>query len=466
MASLPGPIRRTLENLKKGYQPPSYLVLRRINGKYYVYKDQRPWDSDKKKRKTVSEYLGRITEDGTFIRKEITEDDRLANAKAIIAAYGGKVIIPEKKGPQEEPQKLLTSDQIDLRILTILSMNARSTLPFMAKRIGLSISAVENRVRQLERRYQLECIPEIDTEKLGYLKFLIFVKFIDNIPSRNDMERIMKSESRVQLAMFLNGGDYNLIIYVLVETNEEVSHLARKLMLNESIRKYSAEWYTTPFYETYDFVPLREDFIDSLKGKLARRKDLFEEKTSKKTTELLKREFAILKELNNNAKTEFTEIDKKYGFDKGRAQYSYHKLIERGLLKRTTVSLRKLPIKYIEVLYVKIINPDEFYRTRTHLLASIIEKTNEPLNNYTLAGDMGMPNGVLLFIPVYDMNRTNEIKEELIKSKGSIIQSAIVTDILIGKLCYRKFDTSYSIQYKVLIDQYGMKPSQREDYPI
>lgn len=436
-------------------------MVRRISGKYYLYRDTVE-HLDNGVRKISTKYLGRITDDGTFIKKG-TKGDELEMAKSIIIAHGGRVILPYH---EDIAAKALTTNEIDNKILIILSMNSRATLPFIAKRIGLSTSAVENRINQLEKRYQLEYISEINTEKLGYLKFLIFVKFIDNVPPRNDIEKVMKAEPRVQLALLLNGGNYNLIIYVLVETNQEVSHLARKLMLNEGIRKYSAEWYTTPFYETYDFVPLREDFMDSLKGKLAHHKDLFGENTSKKTTELLKREFAVLKELNTNAKTEFTEIDKKYEFDKGRAQYSYHKLIENGLLKRTTVSLRKLPINYIEVLYVKIINPDEFYMTRSHLLASIMEKTNEPLNNYVLAGDIGMPNGVLLFAPVYDANKANKIREELIKSKGSTIQSAIVIDVLIGKLCYRKFDTSYSIQYKVLVDQYGMKPSQREDYHV
>lgn len=462
MAGLPEKVRDALDRLKEQNTGPHFLVVRKINGRYYVYKELRPWDERKKTWKTVSEYLGRITDDGAFVRKKGSKEDELENAKAIIEAHGGKVTLPEK----EEGQKIemvLTPDETDRKILTILSMNARATLPFIAKRVGLSVSAVDNRIRQLEKRYGIKYIAEIDVEKLGYLKFIILVKFLDRIPAAEDIIKAVKVEPRVQLAIRLSGGDYNLLIYVLAETNQDVNYMVRDIMRNNFL-DYKMQLYITPFYESYSFVPLRDEFIDTFRNQFQKKKSVFEEELTEKRRMLLEREFAVFRELNNHGKENFTSIDKKYSFDNGRSQYTYNKLLGNMLLKRTTLTMHNLPFRYVAIIFIKDVNLVEVYTTRKPLLQSIIKETKTWANQYALVGDIGAPYGILLFLPIFTNGELNVILKELSTIKGISIETSIATDILIGNLCYRRFDNAYARQQRILVEEYGLRPLPKITY--
>ena len=100
MQDVPPQISAAFEKVKKTY--PFYVSLKRIYGKYYVYKVKVVWDRLTKKTKTNSEYLGRITSDGKYKKKSITPNDYLRKAEALIASKGGKITWDgiEKSGVQ------------------------------------------------------------------------------------------------------------------------------------------------------------------------------------------------------------------------------------------------------------------------------------------------------------------------------------------------------------------------------
>ncbi len=462
MPNLPGKVAAALEKLRADSPPPPYIILRKIHGGYYVYKDLISKDKVKGKKRLSSEYIGRITDDGVFIKRAITKDDELENARAVIEARGGKVILPERT-EVAEPAKILSPDRIDNEILTILSMNARATLPFIAKRVGLSVSAVDNRIRHLEKRYGIKYIAEINIEKLGYLKFIILVRFLDKVPSALEIKRALESEPLVQLVMTLSGGDYQLMMYVLAKSNDEVNTLAVNLQNNDALINYSAEWFITPFRETYNFVPLRSEFMDTLNIG-PQKLDPLETKVPRKKKEILNREFAVLKELNNNGVINFTEIDEKYGFDKGRSQYSYHTLLTSGLLKRTTITLQGLGVRYLAVVFLKAVYPKIYLHTREQLLENIIEETSSIINKYILVGDIGMPYGSVLISSVVMKEDLEGIEIGLSKIRGTAFQIEISSNVLIGKVCQRKFDNLYSRQTDRLIADYGHKMMEKDTY--
>ena len=464
MPNLPGKVAAALEKLRADSPPPPYIILRKIHGGYYVYKDLISKDNAKGKKKLSSEYIGRITDDGVFIKRAITKDDELENARAVIEARGGKVILPERT-EVAEPARILSPDRIDNEILTILSMNARATLPFIAKRVGLSVSAVDNRIRHLEKRYGIKYIAEIDVEKLGYLKFIIFVKFIGKVPSSDEIRKVMKDEIQIQTVVMLNGEDYDMMLYILAEKNIEVSYLIRDLRSLTSLANYPSRWLITPFYETYNFMPLRENFVDSLKDKLGKNKiDILGEEITKNRRILLNREFAVLKELNSDGRIDFTSIDKKYGFDSGRTQYSYHKLLENGLLKRITITMSNLPVKYIALVFLKNIQSGIFYATRKHLLENIISENDTPVNKYNLVGDIGLPYGILFFFPVFNNGDIEKVKGELSMTEGIELSILIVSGVVIGGFCFRKFDNAYSRQSDALSETFGERHLLKADY--
>jgi DNA-binding Lrp family transcriptional regulator len=446
--STPLKVTEAYEKLKKEY--PFYVALKKINGKYYLYKQTSHADENKKV-KVITEYLGRVKDDGVFIKKVISKDTELENAKTLILARGGKVILPERTEEGEYlPVKELMSDEIDKKILTTLSMNARASLAFMGRQIGLSQNATYNRVKHLEEKYGIRYMAEINVEKLGFLPLLIMVKFIDKSPSIKEVIDALKDESRVQL-VFTTKGDYDLVIYALAKnvTSEETIDTVVKLRMGGLI-KYPGKWYVTLFWKhSLGYIPLRDEFIDSIKDNL------------------LKREYAILKELNKNGIMDFTEIDKKYGFDNGRSQYTYYRLKEKGIISRITISEQELPIKYVGVILKEIIDEKKFRKNRVNSLLDILDETNFPTTKYILTGDYGNPDGSILFMPIFNPGHLEANVEKLSSfDLGLNIRTWIITNILLGSFCFRKFDLAYASQYGPLEREYGIKRPTMVDYEI
>ena len=104
---------------------------------------------------------------------------------------------------------------------------------------------------------------------------------------------------------------------------------------------------------------------------------------------LLKREYAVLKELNRNGTESFVDIDRKYGFDEGRSQFTYHKLKEKGIIKRITLSMDRPPIKYLGIMKLSILEVDKFKRNSAKLLLRTIKESRSPLTNFVLVGRRG-----------------------------------------------------------------------------
>ena len=181
--------------------------------------------------------------------------------------------------------------------------------------------------------------------------------------------------------------------------------------------------------------------------------------------ELLQREYAVLKELNKNGRIEFSEIDKKHGFDTGRAQYSYHKLRESGLLKRVTITMQNLPIKYTAVISASIIDEGRFRKSREGLIRSVIENPDTPINKYLLVGDVAAPDGITFCLPVFGSDDLDRDIEKLNSLKlGMEFTTAIVTNLLVGEFCYRRFDNAHTEWQTALEREYGSEIAEKIDY--
>ena len=138
MKGLPKKIADGFERLKK--ENPPRLVLKMINGKYYVYRERGVWLKNLRKNKTLSEYLGRVTDEGAFIKKALHARNDIGSAKALIEQHGGEIIWHKREDGEAIANTFQNSDvnQIDLKILTCLSMNARMPVPSIAKLAGIN----------------------------------------------------------------------------------------------------------------------------------------------------------------------------------------------------------------------------------------------------------------------------------------------------------------------------------------
>lgn len=223
---------------------------------------------------------------------------------------------------------------------------------------------------------------------------------------------------------------------------------------SEAFASYKSIWSVSSLLITYGFLPLRGEFFNVIKEKVWHKS---KETLRRLPNQLLEREFIVLKELTLNGIKDFTEIDNSYNFSPGTAQYTYHKLFERGIIRRITITMNKPPIKYIAILHLDQVSMNLFAKTRKDLFIDRVGATKTPLNKYILTGDYGSPYGIVIFAPIFENNGLEVLEENLReKVKGVKIRSVVITNILVGKLGFRKFDNKYTKSYEVLKEDYKL----------
>lgn len=453
MKDLPRDVAATFELLKNKYD--SYISLKRINGRYYVYKECGVWDKKNKRHRTVSEYLGKIGEDGIFKVKKT--DNELENAKEIISLYGGKVTFGYVKG-EETP----SIDEKDKIILKILSMNCRVSIPFIARNTGLSSSVVKTRIKHLKERYGIRYVLEIHAPKLGYYTYISFVKFIDRIPQSEAIKEVLSVESQI-MVVIQTSGFYDLVIFWLAKNNIDLAQIIRKLKTATMFKDYKSEWYTSPRYNIYSSVIAPSNFFASLKNNVWHRT---KETPRPEKDQLSYREFVVLKETSNDCSVNFTEIDKKYGFDGGTSRYNYYNLIKKEVIKRGTITMDTPDIKYDAIFLVNILDGLEFAKNMPEVFKDIIKDSEYLLNRYLLVCDIETPYGMLFMSPIFKEKDLEHRETELRNALGNAeIKTLIVKNILVGSIYYRRFDNMYTRQYQALTEEYKLiNPAPKTSY--
>jgi DNA-binding Lrp family transcriptional regulator len=428
----PEEVRKTFERLRTEY--PYYIVLARINGRFYVYKSKAWWDKESRKVRSKKEYLGRITEGVEFIKKVVVET---VNQPVITA-------VPK-----------YDFDKVDESILMHLSMNCRIPLSVIAKRLGLTLQTVERRKAELEDRYGIRYFASINYRKLGFSTYLAMVKFKNKKPSAEVLKEVSENEPRVQLAM-ISTGAYDLILYMLAEDNFVISNIIYKFTSDERLKDYEADWNTTIVTDDYGYVPLRDRFFDLLEKRVWKRS---KETPRPASDSLMYREYVLLRELNATGNKPFAEIERKYGFGHGTAKYVFDRLKEKNLIWRLTLTMNRYNVKYNAMIVTKVVNEGIFLKDREKFLRYVIKDYEALANRFALMGEILAPFGNVFIAPIL---REGELEAELewlnTQIGGIGIDSSIVTQIILGELCYRRVDNKHSNQMKRLVEVYKVEP--------
>lgn len=440
MQNLPKEVKEALERLQEHTQ--NKVQVKVIQGKYYAFETYMARDQRTKAGKRVTHYLGKIEADGTF-----------SPAKK-----------RWKRGPArpKEPVPKGQVDKTDIIILQNLSMNARIPLSTISERTGLRISSIEYRIKRLEERYGLRYLAEIDTNKLGFVAYMVAVRFAGSRPSSDMIRDALEPEPRVQFCM-LTVGKYDMLIYLIAESNRALASVMGEIRGKDAFSRHRAKWYVTPFHTAYGYVPLRDRFFDLLKERVWQRS---RESPRPKPESMLNRDYILLRELNSNGSIEFSEIDKKNNLQRSSARYTYHRLIETGLIKRVTITMQNPAGKrYDSIIFMNDINDSKYVKTREELLKYIIKDPGRTIDRFSLVGEKAVPDGLMFMMPVFSDRGLEGARDELVaKVRGISASTQIVTDMVIGGLGYRLFDQLYSSQYRILVERYSYKKRKELEY--
>ena len=147
-----------------------------------------------------------------------------------------------------------TLDDIDRILVRSLVADGRATLSELAASVGLSVSAVQSRVRRLESRGVVTGYSaRIDPEAVGHL-LSAFVAITPLDPSQPDdaparLEHIEAIESCHSVA-----GEESYILLVRVESPRALEDLLQRIRTAANVRTRSTIILQT-FYDDRQFVP-------------------------------------------------------------------------------------------------------------------------------------------------------------------------------------------------------------------
>ncbi|MDE1852021.1 MAG: hypothetical protein KGH69_05050 [Candidatus Micrarchaeota archaeon] len=497
---LPQKVAAALEGLRRSRNAYVEVKYRKRNS-FYAFEATSRFDKEKGKPVKMTKYIGRILDDGTFVeakhRSESFVDylsrfapDRVkrelasvrithesarigsvdGNGFQVYATEGGKdriigtilengTFVPAAQELQSASR--MASSKEDEALLTALSMNARLPFSRLAEIAGISEQAAYSHVKSLEKKLGIRYMLEVDASKLRFMPFIIFIKFEGERPSIESFKEFFAKEPKIQFAA-LTSGEYDVMAYMLEEDNLQAGETIWRLRNQSHMRVYKAVWNVSFFSHTYGYVPLRDEFIDKVLQERVWTRT--KERPKPAEGELLRREFILLKEMNSNGNMDFTAIDQKHGLGRGSSQYTYHKMIQKGIIKRATISMSSLPIRYSLAGLIAFNNVSEFDETRMKLLKQIISY-NGLYSRFSIAGDMGTPSGGFTISSVLDYEEPalfiDYIRENV---KGIRISGLILTDMMVGSLCYRRYDMTYTTQYPKILARKEMEPIRPIEY--
>ena len=417
-----------------------YVAAHEIKGNYYLYENLSKWDPERKKQTIVTFYLGHINQNGSFIaplrRKNLTK-----------SASNLDEYIKNRSSAKYKEQTAKLESVYENIILKELSSNPRIGIAGIARRIGLPYGTTSYYVKKLEKKYGIRY-----TIEPGFLnhfslsKFIAIAKFKDKRPNMEKLQKLFEANPNVQLA-FLARGAYDLFIFFLAKDPFEAEQLVYSIRKSDVLADCTAEWFSSYYTQAVGFVPIRDEFMETLGQRVWHRN---KEQPRKTKDQIFLREYATLKELNKDGLIPFIEIDRKYSLKEGSALYTYQQLLKNEMIFRVTITMQNPPIKDIAVFIVKQLNIKKFIEYRKEWLLNVLNDNKEPLNKYIFEGDLGSPYGLIHAVPSYKDGDVELMEQELsVSTKGVEIETSIITKFLVGNLSHRKLDMKEPILYKI-----------------
>ncbi|MDE1810779.1 MAG: hypothetical protein KGH66_01945 [Candidatus Micrarchaeota archaeon] len=410
----------------------------------------------------ITRYIGWITEGGIMVPARHRQPKPQDVARAIAREEAVQKISLEEASEAIEAQKAAVGRH-ENAILMNLSMNGRIGYKAVGERIGLSPSATKYQISRLEHKYGIKYTAELDLARLGYTEFVVLIKFDKEIPTVTEMREAFEGQPIVQLCATLKG-NYDLMLYIVVETDLRKAVYERVDALRTgSLTKYPAVWEIKLVYTLYGLMPLREIFFDKiLRDKVWQRT---KDRPRPAAGEIFYRDYVTMRELSRNGAGKFSSIDLKHGLNKGSAQHSYLKLRKSGMLRRITINVTALPVLYNGLILMVRKDVKEAERTRNDWRSNVVAYTEHPINKYTMLGDIVNPDGVFALVPVFKGDSVEAITSRISQTvRGFEFETFMITSIILGEFCYRRFDNDYSPHFENLVRNKAVPQRQLTQY--
>jgi DNA-binding Lrp family transcriptional regulator len=131
---------------------------------------------------------------------------------------------------------MIELDDLDLKILRTLNMNARKSYRDIAKELDLSLTTVSKRIKRLEElKVILGYAPLLDQEKLGFdITAIIGVKILHG--KILETERMLAKDPAV-FAVYDSTGDWDAIVQARFRTRTDLNVFVKRVLEHEDVDK-------------------------------------------------------------------------------------------------------------------------------------------------------------------------------------------------------------------------------------
>ncbi len=120
-------------------------------------------------------------------------------------------------------------DAIDKQIIHMLMDNAKTSLANISKRVGISITAVHQRIKKLEQAEIIEnSISYLNPKMIGYKVISYIGIFLDQPSHYQDTVKALKEINEVVEAHYTTG-DYTIFLKVLCKDNDHLMQILSKI---------------------------------------------------------------------------------------------------------------------------------------------------------------------------------------------------------------------------------------------
>ena len=128
-------------------------------------------------------------------------------------------------------------DPLDKEIIHMLMDNAKSSLAFISKQVGISTTAVHQRIKKLEHAGVIEnSISFLNPRKIGYKVVSYIGMFLDQPSHYNDVIKSLKEVNEVVEAHYTTG-NYTVFLKVLCKDNDHLMEILNKLQKMKGVTR-------------------------------------------------------------------------------------------------------------------------------------------------------------------------------------------------------------------------------------
>lgn len=154
--------------------------------------------------------------------------------------------------PSNEALKSRMLDAKDCEILMILQENSRETLTNIAKRIGLSIDAVNNRIKEMQRKDIMSFTTSINPRAIGFALVADVKIKLKNITEEQKKKFIAYLQEHPRITdLFGVMGDYDFTCVMIAKNTEELDTISGEI--RERFSETIADWKGMLVMKTYKF---------------------------------------------------------------------------------------------------------------------------------------------------------------------------------------------------------------------